>query len=366
MQRSRGRARLASDVHRQAILSNIPDQAWLKDSESRYVAVNEAYAKACGLPEDRILGRLPQDIWQASIAEQYLATDRKVLATGARQRYEEERPDRHGRLRCYETIKTPVRNRTGRIIGTAGISRDITRRKKLESDLRKSRGQLRSLSAHLHSVREEERARLSRELHDELGQDLAALRLGLDWLEGQLLAGQGSLAAKVSALRELTDTTIATMARIAIELRPIILDDLGLAVAAEWLVERVAKQAGLDSTLRFGLGVEPASHEIGITVFRILQEALTNVVRHAGASRVSVALSEIEGNIVLEVEDDGRGFASSARGRRIPALGLLGMKERAVAVGGDVAIDSAAGRGTRVVLRVPRRHAAARRAGQGA
>lgn len=158
MQRSGRRTGLASDAHRQAILSNIPDQAWLKDVDSRYLAVNEAYVEACGLSEDRILGRLPTEVWKSAVAEQYLVTDRKVLATGLRQRYEEQRPDRLGRLRCYETIKTPVRDPNGRIIGTAGISRDITRRKKLESELRKSRGRLRDLSRHLRSVREEERA----------------------------------------------------------------------------------------------------------------------------------------------------------------------------------------------------------------
>lgn len=363
MQRNGGRTHLASDAHRQAILSNIPDQAWLKDIDSRYVAVNEAYARACGLSEDRILGRLPTEVWRSSIAAQYLATDRKVLATGVRQRYEERRPDRLGRLRCYETIKTPVRDRHGRIIGTAGISRDITRRKKLESELRKSRGQLRVLSAHLHSVREEERARLSRELHDELGQNLAALRFGLDWIDAQLLPGQDAAAEKVAGLRSLTDATVAIMARIATELRPIILDDLGLAVAVEWLVETVAKQTGLEIALSVGLRREPAEREIDITVFRILQESLTNVVRHARASKVDVTLSEAGRHVVLEVADDGCGLAAAARQRRMPALGLLGMQERAAAVGGALSIENRADGGTRVSLRVPRRRPARRRRG---
>jgi two-component system, NarL family, sensor histidine kinase UhpB len=366
MQRGGRRTRLASDAHRQAILSNIPDQAWLKDIDSRYVAVNEAYVKACGVPEERILGRLPNEVWRSSIAAQYLASDRKVLATGTRQRFEEQRPNRRGQMRCYETIKTPVRDRRGRIIGTAGISRDITHRKKLEGELRKSRGRLRELSAHLHSVREEERARLSRELHDELGQNLTALRFGLDWLDAQLLAGQDQLAAKVVALRALTDATIATMARIATDLRPIILDDLGLAVAVEWLVETVAKQSGLDIALSSTLERDPAERDTDITVFRILQESLTNIVRHAKATKVQVTLSTDGRSLALEVADDGCGFAASLRQNRTPALGLLGMEERAAAAGGVLTIESAPGRGTRIVLRVPRRRPARRRSGMAA
>jgi len=362
MQRSSRRTGLASDAHRQAILSNIPDQAWLKDVDSRYLAVNEAYVEACGLSEDRILGRLPTEVWKSAVAEQYLVTDRKVLATGLRQRYEEQRPDRLGRFRCYETIKTPVRDPNGRIIGTAGISRDITRRKRLESELRKSRGRLRDLSGHLRSVREEERARLSRELHDELGQNLAALRFGLDWVDAQLLVDQESLAAKVAELRAVAEATIATMARIATELRPSILDDLGLAAAVEWLVERVATQSGLEIARSLDLQC-PYDREIDITVFRILQESLTNVVRHAKASTVTVSLSSIGHDVLLAVADNGCGFAAADGQGLNSGLGLLGMRERAAAVGGTLAVESAPDTGTRVLLRVPGRLSPRRRRG---
>ncbi len=342
-----------SDAHRHAILSNIPDQAWLKDSECRYLAVNEAYRNACGLPERNILGRRPTDIWPIPIALQFLATDNQVLETGVQQRYEEKRPDRRGRTRSYETIKTPVRNSRGRIIGTAGISRDITHRKKLERDLRKSRTQLRELSNHLHSVREEERARMARELHDELGQNLTALRLGLDWAEAQLLPSQERLAEKLTSLRDLAAGTVASMARIATDLRPIILDDLGLSSAFEWLVEGVASQSGIEIELSNRLSRDPSSHEITIMLFRILQEALTNVVRHAGASRVNISLGQDERAILLTVSDNGHGFTPSAMGRSNPALGLLGMRERAAAVGGELTIESRIDQGTFIVLRVP-------------
>jgi hypothetical protein len=120
------------DAQRKAILNNIPDQAWLKDASCRYIAVNDAYVVARGVPERKILGRLPSDVWPPELADKYLRTDRAVLETGRRKRYEEQRPDRRGQLRWYETIKMPVRNARGKLIGTVGISRDITDRKRAE------------------------------------------------------------------------------------------------------------------------------------------------------------------------------------------------------------------------------------------
>lgn len=350
------------DAHRKAILSNIPDQAWLKDFNSRYVAVNEAYVAACGVSEDLIIGRLPSEVWPKEIAEQYLKTDRSALASGSRQRFEEQRPDHRGRMRCYETIKTPVRDADGKIIGTAGISRDVTHRKRLERDLRKSRGRLRELSSYLYSIREEERARIARELHDELGQNLTALRLGLDWLETQLVGGQVRLSVKISALRSLADVTVATMSQIATELRPIMLDELELAAAMEWLVEKVANQADLDISLDVRCRRDPKDPNIRTTIFRVLQESLTNAVRHADATKIDVTLEQLKGQFMLTVEDDGKGCRTAGRRVRQSGLGILGMQERAMSVGGALEIQTEPGHGTKLVLRIPARRVASQRA----
>lgn len=347
------------DAHRKAILSNIPDQAWLKDIDSRYVAVNEAYVAACGVSEDHIIGRVPTDVWPPEIAEQYLKTDRRVIASGMRQRFEEKRPDHRGRIKCYETIKTPVRDTDGKIVGTAGISRDITHRKRLERDLRKSRGRLRELSSHLYSIREEERARIARELHDELGQNLTALRLGLDWVETQLDGSQARLSAKIADLRAVADVTVAAVSRIATELRPIMLDELELAAAMEWLVEKMADQSGLRISLDVRYRRDPKDAAIRTTLFRVLQESLTNAARHANATRIDVCLEQNKGQFVLTVQDDGQGHRPARH--RVPNsnLGILGMQERAVSVGGTLEILSEPGCGMKVVLRVPARRTAA-------
>ncbi|MGH8599183.1 MAG: PAS domain-containing sensor histidine kinase [Burkholderiales bacterium] len=343
----------AHDAQRKAILNNIPDQAWLKDGGCRYIAVNDAYVEACGISEWDILGRLPSDVWPHELAEQYLRTDREVLETGQRKRYEEQRCDRQGRLRWYDTIKTPVRNARGDVIGTAGISRDISDRKVAERELIESRAQLRELSAYLQSIREAERTRISRELHDELGQNLTALRMGLDWVQTRLLPGQSGLADRLARLRELAESTVANMQSIALELRPVILDDLGLAAAVEWLLESFTERTGL--AVRASVNVDDAgySREVRTTIFRILQESLTNASRHAGAQGVAVELRESDGCIHLVVADDGKGITTGSASRKKRSLGLLGMHERANMVGGTLSIASEPGRGTVVTLQIP-------------
>lgn len=359
MRAARGKARQPPepelhDAQRKAILNNIPDQAWLKDAECRYIAVNEAYVEACGLPEARIVGHLPSEVWPPELAEQYLRTDREVLRTGRRKRYEEQRRDASGELRWYDTIKMPVRSRVRELIGTVGISRDITDRKAAERELIESRAQLRELSAHLQDVREAERTRMARELHDQLGQTLTALRLGLDWAQGQLQPGQEKLAAKLRRLGELSQATVASVQAIASELRPVMLDDLGLGPAVEWLVESFDEKGGarIDSSVE----IDDARYggDIRTAIFRILQEALTNACRHAGAKSIRISLREARGAVELVVSDDGCGIASPTKGpRKRRSLGLLGMQERATMVGGALQVSSEKGRGTTVSLRIP-------------
>jgi PAS domain S-box-containing protein len=343
----------AHDAQRKAILNNIPDQAWLKDAECRYIAVNDAYTEACGVSEQQILGRLPFDVWPAELAAQYVRTDREVLETGRRVRYEEQRRDRQGQLRWYDTIKTPVRNGRGKVIGTAGISRDISDRKLAERELIESRAQLRELSAYLQSIREAERTRIARELHDELGQNLTVLGMGLDWAQKQLLPEQDRLSTRLAHLRELVAGTVANMQTIALELRPVILDDLGLVAAIEWLVENFTERTNL--AVRTLIAVDDAgySREVRTTIFRILQESLTNASRHAGARSVTVELDERDGRIRLVVADDGKGIVTDTAARRKRSLGLLGMHERANMVGGTLAIAGEPGHGTVVTLLIP-------------
>ncbi|VVE12153.1 histidine kinase [Pandoraea iniqua] len=346
------------ELHR-AILNNIPDQAWLKDTESRYILVNDAFMAACGRPEKDIIGSTPDKVWSSDWGRVYLSTDRAVVVSGVRRRYEESRPGADGAPRWFDTVKMPVRDEQGRIVGTVGISRDITDRKRSEMALLDSRAQLRQLSAYLQSVREAERTRLSRELHDELGQWLGGLRLGLNYLEAQPGTVPPDQPAHVQMLKELVDATIDAVHRIAADLRPAVLDELGLHAGLEWLTESFTQRHGLPCQLHMAEDVTTGlDSECSTAIFRIVQESLTNASRHGQASQVTVTLDMRDGHCHVVIADDGRGMdtALAGHGQR---LGLMGMRERALMLGGAFEIDSQPGQGTRVVARIPQHPAGA-------
>jgi PAS domain S-box-containing protein len=334
-----------------ALLDNIPDMAWLKDRDCRYLAVNSAYLEILGMPEHAVLGKTPDEIWPPEISEVYLRTDRAVLKSGRRRRYEEMRPDPSGTLRCFETIKSPIRDKAGRIIGTVGISRDISERKAAESEVIKSRAQLRELSNYLQSVREAERARISRELHDELGQTLTALKMELGWLKDRLPAEPATLRTRVDRLVQIVDHSVTDLQRIASDLRPMILDELGLVSAIQWLTQSFSERSPLAIELSFERTDAVYSKDVSTAAFRIVQEALTNIVRHSGAASARIVARHSGNELQLDISDDGCGMdVARSRGEH---LGLIGMSERAHMLGGSMRIDSTPGCGTRISVRLP-------------
>lgn len=246
----------------------------------------------------------------------------------------------------------------GRVQRMRGVVTDETGRREADERLREHTAALRSLAERLQVVRDEEGRRIARELHDELGQSLTGLRIDLAWIDRHLAAaGPGSpiaeLRQRVAAMTGQLDETVRTVRRISSELRPMILDDLGLPAAIEWHLQEFQKRTGIRCALALPPDDLAIAPDRATAMFRILTESLTNVVRHAGASRVDVALS-IEGDSLrLDVSDDGRGMPEHtvAGGRR--SLGILGMEERALALGGTIAFESRPGGGTRVTLRVP-------------
>lgn len=343
-----------SNALQQAILDNIPDQAWLKDAESHYIQVNEAFMAACGLDEEQILGKIPRDVWPAEWGDNYFDTDAAVVKSGKRSRYEEQRFSADGEVRWFDTIKTPVFDDQGKVIGTVGISREITDLKRTEQELRESRSQLRELSAYLQSVREEERTRIARELHDELGQTLTAIQLGLGALEGAIQAGSERAAVEsgLESLKSLAQGATNAVQRLATDLRPPILDGLGLAAALDWQMEAFGERSGIEFSLSLPPQPLNLSGEVETAIFRIVQEALTNVSRHADASRVDVAVQLSDSELKLNIADNGKGMllSNSAQHRR---LGLVGMRERAHMLGGAFKLQSSPGKGTKIEVRLP-------------
>ena len=248
----------------------------------------------------------------------------------------------------------PIRDADGEPAGAVHVIRDITERKRAEIALRDSLEQLRSLSARLETAREQERTRIAREIHDELGHALTALKMDVAWLSGRLGGESGPLAERGAAMSALIDRTVATVRAIATELRPSILDELGLAAAIEWQAAEFGRRTGIATRVSGPQAPPDLDGERATAVFRIVQEALTNVARHAGARNVSIALKELRTRIVLEVRDDGRGvLAAEAAGPG--SLGILGMSERARSVGGRMTLKGRPGRGSTLRLSVPKR-----------
>ena len=232
------------------------------------------------------------------------------------------------------------------------IARDITEHRQREDSLRQALAQRRELLARLLSVREEERTQLARVVHDEMGQVLTGLKMDLAWLQGHLDLDHTSLLAKTQVMSSLIDTTIQAVRQISIELRPPILDDLGLVAAIEWQLQDIQNRTGLQYELISPQEEVTLEVDGRTTVFRIFQEILTNVSRHAHATQVKVTLQETGEHLILRVRDNGRGIDQdeiySTR-----SIGLLGMRERALLRGGDVHIRGAAGHGTTVTVRLP-------------
>jgi signal transduction histidine kinase len=225
-------------------------------------------------------------------------------------------------------------------------------RRQAEEELRVSREQLRNLSTHLQFVSERERASIAREVHDELGQALTALKMDLRWLSRRLSEEQAPLRAKIDAMSKLIDTTVRSVQRISAELRPAVLDDLGLAAAIEWQAGEFEQRSGITCRAVLPADDMALDRERATAVFRVFQESLTNVARHSGARKVEVTLEKRGGRAVLTVADDGKGIGDE-RMKSPASLGIIGMRERVAAFGGTLAVAHRAGGGTSVTASIP-------------
>jgi PAS domain S-box-containing protein len=236
--------------------------------------------------------------------------------------------------------------------------RDITARIEAENALKASRQELRELSANLQSVREDEKTRIARELHDDLGQQLTALKMDLSSVEQSLAETPSApepVITQLRGMRRLIDSTVGSVRRIAADLRPVMLDDLGLLPAIDWLLNDYNTRYGLEIERRIEPGKTAFSRNGATTLFRIMQEALTNVVRHAEATRVSISLVCEDGECVLRIADNGRGArdAQATEGHGEKSFGLLGIRERVHVLGGSVSIETAPERGFALTARIP-------------
>lgn len=224
------------------------------------------------------------------------------------------------------------------------ILRDVSERLRAQEELS-------AFAAESHALREGEKTRVARELHDELAQSLTALKMDTIWLRDHAAAQPEVVAGKLAGMVTMLDAAVAATRRIAADLRPLLLDDLGLIPAIEWLVHNFSQRTGVPCSLTADEDIELAE-PYATAVFRIVQESLANVAKHAGASTVGVSVVREPQAVLLEVRDDGSGFEPQAP-RKLKSLGLMGLRERAHLLKGEVSITSAPGQGTCVRVRIP-------------
>ncbi len=291
--------------------------------------------------------------------------DRESFTSLAERAYREHEPyicehriiRQDGAVRTLQSRAAVVVDEAGRAIKMFGTGQDITERRQAEELLKSSNEKLRALSASIRSAREEEGTRIAREIHDELGSALTSLKWEMEWLDKIFMEAENqpqsqALREKIASMMKLTDTVINTVRRIASELRPSILDDLGLAEAIEWQAQQFQAQTGIVCRCDCSLEGVDLHQDKATSVFRIFQEALTNVLRHAQATQVDIAIKKEGGELILTISDNGRGITEDEKSGQ-HSLGLLGMRERAYLIGGKINISGIEGHGTSIVVRVP-------------
>lgn len=331
------------------ILDALPFYVLLVDENHHIFMANRAVTEHLGVKPEDVVGRhCPEAIhgtsepWYACPLEEAVEHDSAVVR---------EAQD-HATGRWISSAIYPIPGRYNGLKLFFHMVTDITDRMQAELQLKTSQEQLSELSRHLESVREEERTRIAREIHDELGQTLITLKVYLSWLVRRLPQAQEVASEQVKPMYALIDSAIQTVSRLSTELRPGALDDLGLTRAIEWQVNEFRKWTNLEFHVTSRPKTFEADTETTTSLFRIAHEAITNVVRHAGATRVDITLKKKRSCILMTVSDDGVGIAEShLQDRR--AFGLMGMKERARLLGGQVSISGVPGHGTTVEVSIP-------------
>ena len=318
-------------------------------SHQRMTKVNPAMAQQFRAKPAELIGLTPSDFFRHDLAAGRRGW-RKLFDAGHTHSVTNERR-LDGSAMWVEGDYMCFYDATGRITGHFGIQRDVSDRVKALEELEQSRAELRALAARLQATREEERTRIAREIHDELGQALTALKLDVAWLESRRSRNSGAFRLGDGSLTDRIDQTMQIVRRIASELRPSVLDQLGLEAAIESLVRETTQRTGIAVCLHADdfprLPDEIASH-----AFRIIQEALTNVSRHSKATRVDVSVRRVGAVIILGVEDNGVGFTPQSLSG-LSSLGLVGIRERALACGGTLMIRGEPGRGTGIAVTIP-------------
>ncbi len=342
-----------SEEKLRAIFDSLALGVIVSDLDGKILAVNEAKVRMHGYDsKEDLIGQSLFELIAEKDHARVMENRKRRIEQGYTGHAEYTYLRRDGSEFPGEVSNIVFRDASGKPLGIVSITEDITERRQAGEELEKSRQQLRNLSTHIELTREKERTNIAREIHDELGQTLTALKIDLSWLNKRLPKEQEAQIKKTVEMSNLIDTTIQMVKRISTELRPGVLDDLGLTAAIEWQAQEFQERTGINCEAIIKAGDIDIDREMATVVFRIFQEALTNVARHANATRVRVSLKESARQLVLQVRDNGKGITEQQIVHPT-SLGLMGIRERVRSWNGSVKINGIPGRGTTIKISIP-------------
>jgi PAS domain S-box-containing protein len=341
------------EIERELLINNTEESFILLNKNLEIVSYNKQSQILFNkyLQFDLIRGRSILDYAKVDRRNRLTEIYKRVL-TGDMEESELEFSLPDGSTDVFLIIYKPARNEKSEIIGVFVTIRIITERINKERELRKYNEEIIKLTAHLEQIREEERTQIAREVHDELGQQLTGLKMDASWLLKQVHTEHNSIHQKISDMTSLIDHSIKTIRRISSDLRPGILDDLGLIAALQLQNEQCEKKFKLPCIFKSDVDYIMTERHLAIAVYRINQEALTNIIRHSNAKKVKTTFRKTHSHLNLTIKDNGNGFDKSDVKKK-DTLGLIGMRERSKMVGTELSIISTKGRGTTVTLRIP-------------
>ena len=333
----------------ESIINSMPGVFYLCDRDGNYIRWNKNLELVSGYNSEEIKGMHPLDFFRG---EEVQRIKDKIA-----QVFEDKQGEITASFFTKDMNKIPYYFNGRRVDFNGveyliGMGMDISDRMEIERKLRERNEEIQKLRAHLEKIQEEERTRIAREIHDELGQQLTCLKMDTAWIGKKISQEDKPIQQKLSSMLLVIDETVKSVRRISSELRPGILDDLGLMPALEWQSQEFEKRTGIKSIFNSYVKDFNPTSDVSTNIFRVYQEALTNIARHAQASLMETTVEESNGNVVLTVRDNGLGI-DKAQASVKDSLGLIGMRERALLFDGELSIEGEKQKGTIVMLRIP-------------
>jgi len=339
-------------------ISNSQEVVFMTDKEGIITYINPEFTKMYGYTAGEVIGKTtPRILKSGLISAEGYEQFWKVLLNEQNIMEEYTNKCKDGRLIDIEGSADPILNDKDEIIGFLGIQRDITDRKHAEEKINNYLTKLKNLAAHLQTVREDERTAIARDIHDDMGQDLTALKIELSLIENEVkkksvTINQSFLLNEIKDMQAIVNNTINKVRKLIRELRPEVLDNLGLQDALKWQAKEFEKRNRIKCSYTSNISEIDLDKKRSTAIFRILQETLTNIIKHAKASRVEISFNKKNGTLLLEINDNGKGF-SLKDVDDTKSMGIIGMRERVAVFGGELEISSQVKKGTKVIVSIP-------------